>query len=1585
MAEAITIRTELGDPDVLAFARRLKAGLQSALDSGTDGLRATGKKIGDALSAGASEALRKNEAAIALAREKGAQARQVAEAKANAQILIDQKKAANEQAAIAAKAAADRVRIEADAQAKLAQIRAKGVTQAAAENAKLQQEALKSAARLEAEATKSAGRIAQINAKRQADLDVVRERFAQREIERQRKIDQQAANNQGASAFFRRYSSTIREAGESIQQAGFALTGLTTGIIALGRTAVSSAVDLDRQVNVLKALTGSAEAAEARFAQLVATAQRSPGLTTSLAATLDAQLRVANVSVATIDKILPAIGRLNAVAPLGDPQKFAGNLTQLITQGFERTDLKELVGQSPLAGELIKQIFNVDNATNAAAIRESAKKLGIDTTEEFFAAFAQAAASNSKLAGVTESIGTQFEKLRDRVIVAFRPLGLALIEALQPLVERAVPIIEKLSQAFAALPDSAKQLILVFTAIIAATGPLIIAIGGLIQAFGAFGNIVTVIAGTGGTAGIAGLLATLAPIILPIIAALGALGAAWATNFGGIRDLTRDVVTEISAQFAELRAFWNEIAPDLLAIIKPILEVIQVLFETWSGTIGTIYRNAWEVIKTVTREAGDVIGPLIRALLALIRGDFETFGQRITEAWRQAWEFIVLIPNRALLALYDIVVAGIKRLLDISGIAKSVGETLGTSLVTGIKDAITGLFPSTVALVRGVISTANELRNNFAGRDKARSDVRAINADAARAIQIEQELESRVSAANNFIGPEIPTGFLNPPKPPPPGSGGGGGSAESKARQLRDAQLKSELSFLKESERLQRDSNERQLKLLQEQFDTAALLTADGFAKATVTLRGYYDEKLRLTQANINGQISLIDAEIAAENKALNAAKVNTPERIRLQEQVNRLTADREVLVRSLTDAERENVREFDKGLKAQRDALLEETQRLIKQSEALGNRVIEGQLPTDLIKPNKNPIVEAAREQIRRAQEQESNARLADLAVQQQELQIQQAISQGVISEAQGKEATLAIQRQLRDVLISSLEAQKALETDPEKLARLNLEIQKLATFGQQLTPAQAFFKGLRSEAETTAEAFERIGSNFKDKFLGVLDGGIDRLTQKFGFFKDLVGDILKSLTRKVISQLFGLGNPGGGGSAPAGGGSGFNVSSILGKFLNIGGASQSSAQQANLASVASVFTPGFAGGSGAGGVLGSSGGNGIGSLAQALLGPSSPLSAPASVSLPGFGGLPGISQFAIPGLRGPGAGELRASGLGKVGNLNGLSSLFSGIGFGKTAGSGGALAGLLPLLGVSLGSGLGTDTLTKILGGAAGGLLGVGLTAAPAIIGTGGLLSGLGFLAPLFSNPITAIAAGLALPAIFLLGRARQRRRDEASSGDFLQDAIDSIRDLRKQVSSDQIDGAQARSVFNNEILQTFIQQINTLKTKSVRESRLKNQTADLKKLFEDEVGPEIEAQKLRSKTALRLVPEFALGGIVPGMPTGADTVLSWLSPREMVLTVQQQRSIAAMAGPEVFAAAGVPGAGLATSDGGQAFQFGGVVQPSGSSGGRPTVINVYVTNSMSRDDSIDLLAVAAESDDGQQILANAQRAGRRNRVAR
>lgn len=352
--------------------------------------------------------------------------------------------------------------------------------------------------RIEAERAKAtkASEVAAARSARIQELEQRRLNSAVQSLQRQRsaalirafKDEERAAvasaraQERAAQQAARAVANAFRGIGPGLQSLGRTLTvAVTAPLLALGAAAVKSAKDIDANVNTLKAFTGSAEAAERRLAQLIKTARDTPGLTTNLALTLDAQLRVAKTTQETIDRVLPAIGRLNAVSKLPDAARFTQNLLQLVTQNFERQDLKELVGQSPLAGQLITEIFNVDSPTNAKAIRDQAKKLGLTTVDAFFAAFAEAAARNEGLATVTESIGTRFDKIVDRVTVALRPLGLSILNAIEPFIDPVASLIERLGSAFDSLSAPAKTTAVVIAGIGAAAGPVLFVMGSLLQ------------------------------------------------------------------------------------------------------------------------------------------------------------------------------------------------------------------------------------------------------------------------------------------------------------------------------------------------------------------------------------------------------------------------------------------------------------------------------------------------------------------------------------------------------------------------------------------------------------------------------------------------------------------------------------------------------------------------------------------------------------------------------------------------------------------------------------------------------------------------------------------------------------------------------------------------------------------------------------------------------------------------------------------------------------------------------------------------------------------------------------------------
>ena len=291
--------------------------------------------------------------------------------------------------------------------------------------------------RLEAISAQSTARIVEIERRKQAQLDLIRERAVQKELEHQQKLER--AIQSGAGGI-----SSLRSAIAGISGAFGVLAGL--GIVSLfervGRAALDAAVSVDRQVSTLRALTGSAEAAQKRFQELFKIAQQTPGLTTNLAAQLDAQLRVFNVAEQTINRLLPVIGRLNAIG-LRDPSTFVQNLTQLISGNFEKTDLKELVENSPIAGQLVKQIFNVDSPVNAEAIRTAARRLGITTVERLAEEFIKAGENNPALKNAVETIGGQFEKLKDRLTVALAPVGEQLAKVLLPIFNDLVKTVEQ--------------------------------------------------------------------------------------------------------------------------------------------------------------------------------------------------------------------------------------------------------------------------------------------------------------------------------------------------------------------------------------------------------------------------------------------------------------------------------------------------------------------------------------------------------------------------------------------------------------------------------------------------------------------------------------------------------------------------------------------------------------------------------------------------------------------------------------------------------------------------------------------------------------------------------------------------------------------------------------------------------------------------------------------------------------------------------------------------------------------------------------------------------------------------------------
>ena len=574
------------------------------------------------------------------------------------------------------------------------------------------------------------------------------------------------------------------------------------------------------------------------------------------------------------------------------------------------------------------------------------------------------------------------------------------------------------------------------------------------------------------------------------------------------------------------------------------------------------------------------------------------------------------------------------------------------------------------------------------------------------------------------------------------------------------------------------------------------------------------------------------------------------------------------------------------------------------------------------------------------------SQSRLASYQSQQSvaEATINGLQLRGLIDQTEQTDALILLRREAATAQLQELDAQKSIaeqlvQTDQgradqhqRELRTITEQIAATHNLGAELTAqeaaqqrisqsqilrtdrAQRTFLDYLSRQKGITEAVADSMIAAYEGVAGALDRGIDRLTAKIGIFGSVISGVLKSIARSILTNLFAplAGGSGGGGSSGGGG--------ILGSIVNLitgggraqsgggGGSGVSGGGAAGGGTVAQILsglqsgggsflTPGFAGGSvasitGAAGGSGGSGGSGVLDAAQFF----------GSLTGGGAGGGPqqSLTQQA-----------LQSASIAANYNLPGLSGGIGG-GAGVSLASGG-LKGLLgnaafaaPLLGLSLGASLGgKSTLGSILGGAGGLLLGGSLLAGVGGAGAiGGLLGLVGVggtnaailssaLTGLLTNPFT-IAAGVALlVGAYFLGKSKQRKSDEKLADSYWVAEADQLKILTKEVNADQIDGQSALAQAA-QLRQQTIAQLNTIKTSSVRESRLRNQLADVDRVYVAPLKAAVEAQTLRTERKGKIVPTFADGGIVPGVYDGRDSVLARLSGGEVVLTPNHQHQL-------------------------------------------------------------------------------------------
>lgn len=430
-------------------------------------------------------------------------------------------------------------------------------------------------------------------------------------------------------------------------------------------------------------------------------------------------------------------------------------------------------------------------------------------------------------------------------------------------------------------------------------------------------------------------------------------------------------------------------------------------------------------------------------------------------------------------------------------------------------------------------------------------------------------------------------------------------------------------------------------------------------------------------------------------------------------------------------------------------------------------------------------------------------------------------------------------------------------LQQEEEAVISLNrnyLELSQKGNFSAVQANAQ-LIEFLNRNTKSLSEIYSSAEIGAVSAFWDALDASISKVTDKMGFFGDILKQVLMDLVKLATSKIF-TGGFGGGGQQTGGGNW---LQSIFSGIFNRGGGNRSATNGTQ-----NTGTPGggsnllesvvdltkFQNQTGMGNRVASLGGN-----------------IPALTTNTEATPLGGAMRQIVSGL----PASIARTGLG-AGATAAHEAVHAGVG---TAGKfslgnlGKSLGALAPMLGLSLGGTLGGGSMGGQILGMGGGLIAGtllqtliagGFTGATATGGAFGSIGGLLGISGAATAGIALAVLPLILAGSYLLGRNKQRRADEKTRNQAMLDSFSALDKLISDVNSNKIDGAQALSQAD-EIRKNYLEQMRGLKSDKTRRiamadvSRIDAKITVLKSA--------VKSQEQRKEKLMMMSPTFADGG--------------------------------------------------------------------------------------------------------------------------
>ncbi|HGA3277809.1 TPA: phage tail tape measure protein [Streptococcus agalactiae] len=510
-------------------------------------------------------------------------------------------------------------------------------------------------------------------------------------------MDETKSSADGAQDGMKAMSDTIRA--EALQATSEKLANISQKIFEVGTESMSAAAQLQASNAQFSTVFGDMENAakdalnkigeemdivperlQGSFTQMASFAKTS-GMDTAQALDLTTRAtRAAADGAAFYDKSIEEVTE--------NLQSFLkGNYENDAALGISATETTRNAAANKLYGKSFNELSEAQKQLTLLQMVEDGNELS--------GALGQAARESDGLENVLGN-------LRQSGTNALAAIGQPILEMLIPVFQSLADIVSQLATWFTNLSSPIKEVVIIFTGILAVVGMLLPVFLGLQVAAAAMGT--TVVGMITAFLPIVGIIVGIVAAITLLIVGLKelwtnhegfrtAVTEIWNSIFAFLSMISQQISSFVMSIWGTLTTWWTENQQLILNAATTVWNAITTVIQTVMTILGPLIQASWENIKLIITAAWEMIKIVVETAINVVLGIIKAVMQVITGDWTGAWETIKQVLS--------MVWEGIKSLISLA--LNFIAQYISTAW-TGIKNTISNLLTAISSVVSSIWS-----------------------------------------------------------------------------------------------------------------------------------------------------------------------------------------------------------------------------------------------------------------------------------------------------------------------------------------------------------------------------------------------------------------------------------------------------------------------------------------------------------------------------------------------------------------------------------------------------------------------------------------------------------------------------------------------------------------------------------------------------------------------------------------------------------------------------------------------------------------------------------------------------------------